>query len=373
MKKEVLYGSSILIGTIIGAGVLGIPYVVAQSGFLTGLTVIIVIGLISMLINLYLGEIILRTKGNHQLSGYAKKYLGNWGKRIMMFAMIFGIYGALLAYLIGEGSALSSIFGGPPLYWSIGFFITASSLIFTGLNIIKKSELIMVTFLIAIIIVISLLATGKIDTTNLTQFNSAKLLLPFGVILFAFIGTSAIPEIKLAMKNNLKKMKKAILIGSIIPIIIYALFTLITVGVLGSSTTEIATIGLGEQLGTTAIILGNLFAVFAMATSFLVLGLALKDTYILDYKLNKNLAFILTVSLPLILFSMGINSFVKVINITGIIAGGLTFILIILIAHVAKKKSELKPEYSIPINYITSFILIVLFLIAIIYQITKVI
>lgn len=52
--KTFLAGISILIGTAIGAGVLGIPYVVSKSGFLVGAIHIILIGAIILLANLYL-------------------------------------------------------------------------------------------------------------------------------------------------------------------------------------------------------------------------------------------------------------------------------------------------------------------------------
>jgi len=36
MNKNFLYASATLIGTIVGAGMFGLPYVVARSGFLIG-------------------------------------------------------------------------------------------------------------------------------------------------------------------------------------------------------------------------------------------------------------------------------------------------------------------------------------------------
>src|SRR3989338_8875922 len=101
-RHKTLLASATLVGTIVGAGILAIPYVVAQSGFLVGFIITIVLGLSFLLLNLMTGEIILRTKKQHQLTGYAEKYLGSWGKRLMMFSMVFGTYGALTAYLIGE-------------------------------------------------------------------------------------------------------------------------------------------------------------------------------------------------------------------------------------------------------------------------------
>ena len=116
MKQKLFWEAiATMVGTIIGAGVLGLPYVVSQAGFLTGMITILGVGLVVLLLYLYLGETVLRTKGFHQLTGYAEKYLGKWGKGLMTFAMVFGTYGALIAYLIGEGEALAAIFGGEPL------------------------------------------------------------------------------------------------------------------------------------------------------------------------------------------------------------------------------------------------------------------
>ena len=87
MDKNVPRAIAMLCGTVIGAGVLGIPYVIAQAGFLVGLLSILVLGLAVLFLNLFIGEIVLRTPGNHQLPGYAEKYLGKWGKRVFMFSM----------------------------------------------------------------------------------------------------------------------------------------------------------------------------------------------------------------------------------------------------------------------------------------------
>ena len=80
-----------LVGTIIGAGVLAIPYSMKKAGFLTGLLILVVLSIAVLFLFLFVGEIVLRTKGNHQLTGYAEKYLGKTGKALMLFAVIFAI------------------------------------------------------------------------------------------------------------------------------------------------------------------------------------------------------------------------------------------------------------------------------------------
>lgn len=107
----------------IGAGVLGIPYVIAKAGFLTGTFSLLALGIIVLLMYLYLGEIVLRTKGNHQLTGYAELYLGKLGKRLMFLTMVIGIYGALVAYLIGSSETLSKLLGGLQGNWLMAYFL----------------------------------------------------------------------------------------------------------------------------------------------------------------------------------------------------------------------------------------------------------
>lgn len=358
-----------LIGTVIGAGIFGIPYVVAKSGFLIGAFYIVFIGLSILMINLYIGEITLRTKGDHQLTGYAEKYLGKWGKRIMAFSMLFGIYFALTAYLIGEGEVLSAIFGGPPLLYSLLFFIIVSAIIYIGLRLIKRFEVLLSLIFLFIIFLIIAFSFVKIDLTNLAHLNLAYLFLPYGVVLFAFLGAVAIPEMKEELVKHKKLLKKAIILGSLIPLIVYLIFSFVVVGVTGLKTTEIATIGLGNLIGEKMILFGNLFAIFAMATSFLTLGLALKEMYNYDYRLNKKIAWLLTCSVPLILILLGVKSFIKTIGIAGSIAGGIDGILIVLMFWRVKKLGERKPEYSLSKHKLIGMILMLVFILGIAYTV----
>ncbi len=369
-----------LVGTIIGAGVLGIPYIVAKSGFLTGLIDIIIIGIICLFVNLYLGEIALRTKTNHQLTGYAEKYLGKAGKTLMTLAMVFGIYGALIAYLLGEGEALKAIFGGSEIIYSLIFFAVVAIIIYFGIKALEESELAIGILMLSIIILISILLINKISFENLAVFDATKFLIPYGVILFAFLGTSAVPSMKEELEANKKKLKRAIIIGSLIPIIIYSLFAFVVVGVIGSSffdlgpNERVATVALGMFTGKTMAVFANLFAVFAMTTSFIALGYALKEMFNYDYKMNKNLSWLLVVLLPLAVFLIDafvvdVANFIAVLGITGAIAGGLTGVLIVLMHQKTKAFGERKPEYSIHDNKVMSAIIALVFITGIIYEV----
>ncbi len=368
-KHKILIAIATLVGTIVGAGILAIPYVVAQSGFLFGFIITVVLGLSFLLLNLMTGEIVLRTKQQHQLTGYAEKYLGVWGKRAMMFSMVFSIYGALTAYLIGEGETLKAIFRvGNPLGYSLIFFIIAFFIIYKGMKAAGPAELGMIGILFIIVILIGIFSYERISPANLTAINFAKFFALYGVILFALMGSPAVPEMQEVLEQQKQKMKKAIIIGSVTPIILYILFAFIVLGVVGLENFEllepnqrIATVALSMYTSPILGIFANIIAVLSMFTSFLTLGIALIEMYEYDYSFSKSTALLLTFSIPLIITLLKLSTFIAVIAITGAVAGGLQGIILLFTFWKARIHGDRTPEYFLKPHRIVGAILILLF------------
>ena len=378
-QRKLLIAITTLMGTIIGAGILGIPYIVAKAGVLYGFILILIIGISFIFLNLFAGEMILRTKGKHQLTGYAEKYLGPWGKRVMVFSMVVAIYGALTAYILGSGEALHTVFNSiSPIIYSLLFFLLTSFIIYKGITATGRTELILITLLVAVVGIIGFLSLNNIKGTNFSPFNPAFIFLPYGVILFSFMATPAIPEIKEVLGKKTHLMKKAIIFGSIIPIILYMVFTFIVIGVVGlenfdllAPNQRIATIALSVYSNPLLGLFANILAILAMFTSFLTLALALLQVYHYDYHISKGKAFLLTLTIPLLIVLFNLTSFIAVLGITGAVAGGLDGILVVLMYWRAKKMGDRKPEYSLPKNYFFGGVLILMFISGIIYQLVS--
>ncbi|MDO8656420.1 MAG: aromatic amino acid transport family protein [Nanoarchaeota archaeon] len=365
-----------LVGTIVGAGILGIPYVVAKAGFLVGFILILVLGIAFIFLNLFAGEVILRTKEQHQLTGYAEKYLGKNGKRIMTFTMLFSIYGALTAYLIGEGATLHAIFQfGEPLYYSLIFFFLAVCIIWKGMKSTGKAELILISLLFLVVIFITVFSYNNLNFSNFTFFDFGKIFLPYGIILFAMTGSPAIPEMQQVLVKDKKLLKKAIIVGTCIPIILYIVFTFVIMGLVGLDQFEV--LAPNERIATVALsmyahpilgILANFLAILSMFTSFLTLGTALTQVYEYDYALSRSISMLLTFMIPLIIVLFNLTTFITILGITGAIAGGLDGILITLMYWKAKVLGDRTPEYSLPPYTLIGSLLIVLFVFGIVYQ-----
>ncbi len=352
--KNFLYAIALLIGTIIGVGVFGIPYVAAQAGFGIALIYLIGLGAIILLVHLFYAEIVLKTPGKHRLVGYAQKYLGKWGKKIATISSVLGLYGALLAYIIVAGQFLKAIFNGSAFSWSLIFFLFGALFIFLGLKIIAQAELFMTLFLFAAMAVIFVFGWGHIDWQNLQGLNFSYFFLPYGVILFALSGATAIPQMGELVAN--KKLKSAVILGTLIPIILFIIFVIVVLGATGPNTTQEALIGLQQILGPKIMFIGLIFGILALITSFLTLGLNIKEIFWYDYKMNKNLAWVLACFVPLFAFILGARNFIGVIGLVGAILGGIDG-LIIAIIYSKIKKSWLLPG-----------VLILVFVLGIIYE-----
>jgi len=366
-SKSFFTALAIFIGTCVGVGFLGIPYVAAQAGFFVSVFYIIALGLILLYINLCIGEITLRTKSEHQLIGYTKIYFGTPGKIFMTIALMFGVLSALIAYMTGFGESLSFLIFGNynfSLIFGIAFGILISFFLFGGMKNFKRYEKIAVSFVMFILILVFLIFVWKMNPQNLLTFNSQKIFLPFGVILFSLLAFSSIPNIRLALRNHEKEMKKTLVWGMLIVVSIYILFTLVVVGFLGDKTPEISTLALG--------IFFIVLSLFTMSVAHFSLGMALKENFILDFGFKNFKAWLFSAILPILLFVfvqlIGIKSFIEILSIAGVISGGLNAILVMLMIRKAKKEGKRRPEYSMPINWFIIILLSAIFIAGVVVE-----
>jgi tyrosine-specific transport protein len=364
MRKNFILAVASLIGTIIGAGVFGIPYVMAKSGILFCLFYFLILGASVFLLHLFFGEVVLRTKQKHRLVGYAEKYLGKKAKALAAFSTIFGTIGALLVYIILGGHFLKLIFPFSLSSFQLSLFlwIILSFFIFLGMKSIAWVQLLMNAGFLGAVLLIFFYSFPKIDMGNFILADPQYIFLPYGVILFSLVGWNAIPEVETILVKK-KDLKKVIFWAIAISLSFYFLFGLFISGLTGQNTTPEAFEGLVPILGQKIIILGGIFGLFAISTSFLILGNYLKNTLIFDYRFPYLFAFFIATFSPLLLFLSGVREFIWVIAFVGTFIGLIEGTMIILVYKKAKKQGDKIPEYNLKIpRYIPYFVMIVLVL-----------
>jgi len=373
--KNFFLALATLIGTIVGAGIFGIPYVISKSGIIPGLFYFLILGLAVLLLHLFYGEIVLRTKEKHRLIGYSQKYLGKWEKFLITISTILGTTGVLLAYLILGGEFLKIIFSPfftlSSFHFSLIFWLILIYFIFKGIKLIAPAEIFTNLAFFIIIFIVFCFLIPKLNLENFNLIDSKYIFLPYGVIMFALVGFVAISEMADILKTSEERrsFKKVIVIASEIVIILYFFFSLAVVGVSGKDTSPEALSGLVPFLGQKIIIFGALIGAITLADSFLIIGLYFKNTLIYDYHLPKILAFLISSGLPLFLFLIGFRAFIPVIGFVGTIIGVIEGIIIVLIFEKIKKLGDREPEYSLRLPSILIYLLIIIFIFGAISQI----
>jgi amino acid permease len=373
-NKKFFPALAILIGVIIGAGIFGIPYVISRSGIIPSFFYFLILGTVILLLHLFFGEIVLRTKEKHRLIGYSKIYLGRLGEVLITISTLFGMTGALLAYLIIGGEFLEIIFspilGFESSTFSLIFWAILSYFIFRGVRVIAKTEIITNTIFFLIVFIVFCFLLPKIHIENFTLVDMKNIFLPYGVIMFSLMGLVGVPEMVEILKTPEEKasLKKIIIISSIIVIILYLLFSLAVVGVSGRDTSPDTLSGLSPYLGNKIIILGALFGVITLADSFFVICLSLKNSLVYEYHSSNFLASLLSSGLPLILFLIGFRSFIGVIGLVGTILGMIDGVVILLIFLKIKRLGDREPEYSLNIPHFLIYFLIIIFILGAVFQ-----
>jgi len=325
-----------MVGVIVGAGMFALPYAVSRAGLFWGSVHLVATFLILTCIHLLYGTVITATPGKHRLPGYAKIHVGAWAGRLALLSALGGFYGALLVYGILGGSFLAVTLGlffpYTPAEYTLLFFAVGAGILLFDLQRIGTVNFVLTAALITFVGYLAFIAFPHVRLPALPAADTvAARFLPYGVFLFAFAGASAVPDVAdIFRRQNSKLFRRVLIISTVIPLLIYVVFLVTILGVSGAATSPEAIFGLVETLGSKAVLIGSIVGFLAVFTSFLALGLDLKNLFRYDIGWHTGAAWLAVVSVPVGLFLLGVDDFVRVIGFVGAGAIGIDGIVILL-------------------------------------------
>lgn len=291
MIKSKLLGSSLIIaGTTIGAGMLALPLASAGLGFSTALLIMLGLWALMAFTALLMVEIHQYSSQDATLHTLAKEILGTKGKWIATFAMLFLFYSLCAAYIAGGGGQFTqriSEFTGFTISAPTGtllFTVIVAAVVTIGTATVDKvNRLLFAGKIIAMIMVLTFLAPNVTESYLLSMPLGQGLIIASIPVIFTSFGFhGSIPAIVNYLDGHTPSLRKAIVIGSAIPLIIYILWQLATLGVV-SQAELVQNSGLSALIGTLARSahqsgLGSMIGIFAdlaLLTSFLGVSLGL--------------------------------------------------------------------------------------------------
>ena len=347
MNNKFIGGVLLIIGTSIGGGMLALPVATAQFGFSATLLFLFVCWAVMTASALLILEVNLWHPVNSNLITMAKTTLGRWGQVIAWISYLLLLYALLAAYVAGGSDFLQHLLLGLRLHISS----KASACLFAGLlSLVVYKGIRSVDFINRGLMFSKLAAIGLLVICIFPFVSMDYLLTPgkfhylpavissITVIITSFGFAVIIPSLRSYFKNDAPQLRKAILIGSFIPLICYVLWELVIMGVIPSqgqvslmamthsshSTSDLIH-ALSQLLHNPLInFLAKAFTAICLATSFLGVALSLFDFLsdglgIKKMGLNKLVLYAVTFLPPLIVANHYPNAFIKALSYAGVL------------------------------------------------------
>ncbi len=336
-KRHITKGEAlaILVGTQIGAGVLGLPYAASKVGLLPAVGILFGV----MLLMLWTAFIVLRFSADMrgaQMSTIAQRVLGRTGGWLMYISIFIMSFGAILAYIAGMGSVFASLFGVSENMGAFIFWVLASLVVYKGLEASGKTELIMSFVMLFLFIGVTAMLAPRASLGKALYTNPSGILAITGVAIFALGCHTVIPDVYKGL-GSYEETKKVVVWAFIIPTVIYAVFMMAFLMVFGRNTPQIATQGLQSLYGHVGRLVGNLIPLLAITTSYIGIALAQQSNSEEFVKLKRPVAWALTVAPPALVYFAGVKNFADVLAFAGDTGDMMAFIILPVLIYVVHR------------------------------------
>lgn len=361
--KSSAFGSTFIVaGTALGAGMLAMPLATTGIGFTTAMLLLLSLWFIMSYTALLLVEVYQHNDASMGLSSLAFKYLGNPGRWVISFALPFLLYSLIAAYLAGGGEiiseSISSLWGVQlPSYVGVLLFATVGGGVVCfgthSVDVINRFLFATKVFFLAAMLILLLPHVQEVNLLSM-PVKQALLLSAIPIVFTSFGFHGSVPSIVSYLEGDTAKLRKVFIIGSAIPLLVYVLWQLATIGTINSDT-FIGILadesGLNGLLAAVKAVVGTarvemavrLFAALALATSFLGVALGLFD-FLADFFKFKNTVSgrlqtgAVTFFLPLLFALFYPKGFVIALGFAAIALSILSLILPVLLVQQTRKQ-----------------------------------
>lgn len=371
MNSKLIGSIMMVAGTSIGAGMLLLPISSSEVGYYYSGALLITFYFLLIIPALAYIELVQFGPKGSTVSTFMKMEFGNVGYTVSHALLISFVYAVMSAYFGGVSGVLSGLFEVPEQYQLTLKIIVCLLL---GLIVVfsnRLADLINRVFfyimLIAFVILLGL-ALGKIRVENLMSLptNHLVVIKTFPILFFTYGFHIIIPSLAEYLDNDVKALKKAVVIGLAIPCIFFLTWTIVTHGVVSQEQliafAHSSKVDIGEfikdniddshWLGTVI----SIFSISALVTSFIGVSLGLiimlRETFIdkeatdatgkIVSRLNTPALFVLAIVIPLVIVVLFPNAFNIFLYVASVLFTLQSIIFpIILIVRFRKMRPEL--------------------------------
>ena len=292
----------ILAGTTIGAGMLALPLTSAGLGFATSVTVMVVIWALMAYTGLLMLELHQHVPMTATLHGLAEAFLGWKGRLAATISMLFLLYALCAAYIAGGGALLQQRFiglvpGAPEFSGILVFTLIIGVVVSLGTSKVDILNRILFVLKLVVLLFTMVMLTPAVSGARLLDLplEQGLLIAAIPVVFTSFGFHSCIPSLVRYVNKDMAALKKIIVFGSSLPLVVYIIWQGLSFGAVGQATL-MENSDLPQFVNSIAAVLQSnwveasifLFADLALATSFLGVSLGLFDFLAEKFKRPDN-------------------------------------------------------------------------------------
>ncbi len=332
-RKHHLIGATLLIaGTSIGVGMLALPVVTAAAGFIPSFFIYILAWLFMVATGLLVVEACLWCPKDANLITISRKLLGEKGAAGCWVLYLFLFYCLMVAHTAIGGQAIDQLHLGLPSWFSsLLYVVLFAPAVYLGTRAVDRFNKVFISGVILTFFLFIGVSLGRVNVNLLTHENWSLAWTALPVIMTAFGYQNLIPTLMTYMDRDYKRVRKAIILGTSIPLLLYLVWEFTILGNVplqalleAEKAGHNAIIPLQAALGEGAFLsyVGQAFAFFAMTTSFIGMAIAFFDFWADGLKWPKKgmkrLGLCgLVFGIPILIVWINPNIFLKAINLAG--------------------------------------------------------
>ena len=340
--------TSIIIGHGVGAGILSVPFIASRNSIGDLVWIMALVYCINLLLHLMIAELSLHNGGAQFIKCFENDLFIGRGRRPLTFAafVLLGLSVVInvSGFITGGGAVLVSWLGLPAWAAMTVFYIAAAAVVFFGMKLVGIFEKFAVFFMAAVIAILAAAAIRSgpagFDSCRIAWTNVMAL---YSMVSFSLSAVMSVPQVVKGLNGSRREITGAIAAGTGFNLALVAIITFITLYSVGSSITENgALVDLSAKLGGWVSVVGYVFSLLALATSFWANTLNLRDVFMEQTGLSSRKSWLAT-SLPCLFIALlGLTSFVGFSRLAGAVQV-LTGVGVIAAYHHARKRTGVSP------------------------------
>ena len=324
-KLTFFEATSIIVGHGVGSGILSVPFLASRNRWYDILWIILLVYGINLVMHFMIAELSYNNGGAQFIKCFEKElFVGRMKKAETWFA--FGLLGFSVVvnvsgFIAGASAVFEAWFGLPSAAGMLLFYVLAASVVYIGMKLVGICEKIAVFSMVGVIGIL-FIATLISDVSPLpASFVSASNLLAlYSMVSFSLSAVMSVPQVVKGLNGDRNQIMGSIAAGTGINVGLILLITFMTLLGAGSGVTENgALVDLSLHLGGWVSIIGYIFSLLALATSFWANTLNLRDIVNEQTGWGVKKSW-LAASLPcLVIALIGVESFVGFTRLAGVV------------------------------------------------------